>query len=504
MGMWLLWIAQASFALLAGAAGTALLASTPRTTGAWIVALLAVLPLLALHLLLTWSVAELRFGQGVEHAPWLFAASLFALHGLGVVWLLRRGVSGATLFGWSAGRLAVGALVAGGFSFAILRVLNLEARLTLSKVRAEASAIVFELAPAAPSAELNAAPVYERAGQELFGGEDFVELDDYDDALSNRAPLEADRAELRRLLERCAPALDRVRAASALPYCHFAPKDGRELVRVPSVMPRFSLARLLCLEARVRAHQGNLAGAVDDVLAALRMSEHVARMPTLLALAVGTAMRTETLGTLLHVASLDGVGADELARLGEPLGVDFATLAPAATRWEEAHGLALLEAALVDGDTEFAGFIDGGYEWIGARLYAPFLLEGDLRGYREVMAELLALSRLTHRELASATADDRIGESVRRRGILASLMAPNMTRVLDHTHQGDAQTALARLALAAARERLAHGSYPTNFGPWSGSTEGVRIEGDGSAIRLLRTDPSGADVEVSLPPRPPR
>ena len=70
-------------------------------------------------------------------------------------------------------------------------------------------------------------------------------------------------------------------------------------------------------------------------------------------------------------------------------------------------------------------------------------------------------------------------------------------------HNADARAALARLALAAAREKRNSGSFPTAFGAWSGAVSDVRIESDGTTIVLSRTDADelGSPLEVSLPPR---
>ncbi|MCY3001236.1 MAG: hypothetical protein NTV21_05475 [Planctomycetota bacterium] len=504
MGMLGLWIAQLTFSVLLAGAGTALLAPAERMRGAKALAALSILPLLALHAVLAWQAAVLRVEDGVLHAPWRFSASLFALHLVAGVGLFGWARTGRTLLGWSGGRLALGALVAAAFSFTTLRVLNLEASLSLAGLRSEAGQTAYELAPPISDPALDAGPIYERANKELFEGDDWLDLSDFTALIAGKAPLEPELASVRAALERAAPWMDSVRNATRLPHCRSTPTGADELVRVPRILSWIGLTRLLCLEARVRAASGDVEGAVEDCEAALRLSEQLAGMPTLISLAGGSVARAEVLPTLLHVVSLDGIRAEHLARLDAQLSRPFARLAHDALRMEEAFGLALIGSSIADGTSEFVGFSEGRAGWLTPPLYAPFLLKDDVRGYRELMQELLLESRMSFEQLAELAQDDSsMAARARAHGTIAAIAAPNLRRVLLQVQRNDALVRLARLALQSSRERLATGSFPTTTGKWSEGPDEVRVEGDGSSIRIFRADPSesGKSLEVSLPAR---
>lgn len=503
MGLAALWIAQATFSVLLAAAGVAGLASDPRSRRAQAVAALAILPSLTLHGVLAWQAAVLRVEHGVLHAPWRFAVSLFTLHLVASVGLFVWARAGGSFLGWSRGRLAFGAFIAAAFSVTTLRMLDLEARLSLAGLRSEAGRIAFELVPAAPDAASDAAPIHERAGAELFEGEAALDLTDVAAMLSGEVPLDAENIEVQKALARSRPWLDGVRAASRLPYCRGIPSNPDEVVTVPRVARWFGLNRLLCLDARTRAAQGDVAGAIDDCEAAERMSVQLARMPALISLLAGSAMRTETLPTLLHVASLEGLRDEDLVRLDACLEASLAARCPGAIRMDEAYVLAMLGSAIAEGRTSTVGIPDGLPSWLTPPLYGPFLLREDLDGYRKVMQAARAESELSFEELAARLAED--GDAVvaeaRSHGVLAAFAAPNVRRVVLTVHQNDARVRLARLALRAERERRTAGSYPTQVGEWSAGPDNVRVEGDGRSIRILRDDPSDAKkpLEVRLP-----
>lgn len=502
MGLAALWIAQATFSVLLAAAGVAGLASNPRSRRAQAVAALAILPLLTLHGVLAWQAAVLRVEHGVLHAPWRFAVSLFTLHLVASIGLFFWARTGGALFGWSRGRLAFGAFIAAAFSVTTLRMLDLEARLSLAGLRSEAGRIAFELVPAAPDAALDAAPIYERAGAELFEGEHALDLTDVAAMLSGEVAFDAENFEVQKALERGRPRLDEVRVASRLPYCRGIPKDPDEVVTVPRVAPWFGLNRLLCLDARMRAAQGDVAGAIDDCEAAERMSVQLARMPALISLLAGSAVRTETLPTLLHVASLEGIRDEDLVRLDACLEASLAALCPGAIRMDEAYVLAMLGSAIAEGRTSSIGLPDGLPSWLTPPLYGPFLLREDLDGYRKVMQAARAESELSFEELARLSEDgDTAAAEARSHGVLASYAAPNVRRVVLQVQQNDARVRLARLALRAERERRTAGSYPTQTGAWSVGPDEVRVEGDGRSLRILRENPSDAKkpLEVRLP-----
>lgn len=499
----LLWTLHLVFASALAAAAAARLASPARPRSVWGLVTLAIAPLAALHAYLTLRAFELRFDDGIAHAPWWFSIALLVAHLAVSAWIVLRARNGSALFGWSSARLIFAAGLALGFNVATLRVLDLEARLELSGLRTEAGRVAYELVPQIADEDENAAGVYERVANELFEGQEALDLGPFKDALANNASLAANDSAVRQVLERSAKALVEIRAASQRPHCQFEAGNATDLVVVPRVLPVYRLTQLLALSARVRAQDGDVAGAVEDVLAALRMCTHLARAPTLLGLAAGSVARAEVCATVLALAASDSLQGADLGRLHEALAEPYAPLMRSATRMEEAFGLASVSSLLADGETKFSGVGESLFEWTGPLLYAPFLLRKDVLGYRAVIAELLALSDAPPAQLRAAADDAASRASVRSRGVLASVMAPNMARVFLQVRRTDALVELTRLALAAAREKLATGRFPAEFGPWSGPVENVRFTSDGASLTLVRTDAEdfGAPLEVALPPR---
>lgn len=504
MQLTLLWIAHTSFSLALAGAGLAPHARGNRSRRATLAAFLGIIPCLLFNAYLAGSALYARTATPHLNVPWAFAVSAFVAHIAGAMTLLQRAQRGADVLGWSVQRFVTTAVVAAGFEVTLLRIGAAEARNELLHLQVEAGRTAFALTARPTTDASNAAPIYERIAKHWDDGAEQLDFGEFGGALANRERLDTAAPGLRARLARCSTELAEVRAASLLPECRFGATDD-QLGSVPPVLGMVNLTQALCAEARVHLADGRCELAVADVAAALRVAQQLARTPSLITLLGATQLREVSLQTLGHVLADEHVTVRELDDLALALGHDFAPLVPDALRMEEAWGITML-ASLADSDAAVEVF-DGSSAlgWTALTLYSAFSLSTDVHGYREALHELAELSRRPLAELLAAAREERAGrrdELVRSRGLLATLAVPRTVGRIVFVHESDARVALARVALAATRERLATGTYPRTLDAWAGDATDVRIESNGSTLRLVREAAVAFDqeLEYSLPP----
>lgn len=497
----LLWMLHLAFSLLTAAAGLGLAARRNGAGARALVALPATLPLLALNGYLAWLALGLRFGHGVLHAPWQAATLVLGLHALFAALLARRALRGGSGASWPVGALALAAAVALALDLATFWNLELRARLQVAELSIEAGRITFREGPAAVSEADNAAPVYSRVGEELFGGEDHVNLRPWSQGTDGMPAIDPDDPELLAALGRCAAGLAEVRDASTRAHCRHEDLDrgDENWVTIPDVFPMLHLSTALQLEARVRAARGDLPGALEDLEAAFALGSHASETPVLSSTMVASVARSSAVSALAEVLSSDALEAAHLEGFAPRLEPALAALMPRVITMETAFGLG---AAGLVADWEvgilFDGVIDGG--GLRAALYKVFLLEEDVRGYRESMRESIELSKAPPSEVARAAADGERRLRLRRRGVLSMMMMSDPARYVLEAHRSDARLRLVPAALAAARLRLERGSYPTGPDELGSAGTGIGVEGDGASVRLtvLDVEGLGEPIEVTL------
>jgi hypothetical protein len=504
--MMLLWTLHLLFVLLVFAAA---LEWGCQRSARWRYAALALAlgPLLALDGYLTWKAVALRFDSGIVHAPWIAATSLLGLHlvGVGLLWTHRTREAGRGPF--SAGTLLLCALAALALDLSTLCNLELRARLRASGLRFEAGRIAWRLSPPRPAADDNAAPLYLRAAH-VFEGSDALELDVWSPALRGEAVLDAHDPALRVVLTGLADVLRSAREAASLASCWFEPKEGwpeasglEEPVVVPRIASLLALGSAFALEARVRALDGDAAGALEDVDALFCLSAHLGQTPGLIPTLGAVAIRESGVTTLAHVLSGDGLELSTLERFDLRLGPSQAELAPDALLMEEAYGLGMLGWWLQSGG-DIPGLQNGKLSArLDSTLFAVFLLDEDVAGYRATMWELQALAREPRAVFLEAPPTD--AARVRGRGLLSSLLVPNLHDLLRAMHRSDVRGELACVALEAARHRAALGRYPTSLTELGMTPRDVQLEGDGSTVRLVSPGLRAGDdpLELRLPVR---
>jgi len=332
----------------------------------------------------------------------------------------------------------------------------------------------------------------------IVAPDDGVSVDDWADALGADETLDPRDPKLVQALAGWSSAIEAARAATKLPYCRFEAANAEEIVPVPRVFPLIGLTHAFALEARVRAANGDVHGALEDVRALFALARHLVGTPVFISVAMAGVTQELGLDTLAHVLAGGNVSVDELAAFPfEPI-VLSGELVQRALRLEQAFGFGMIGLAGREGSIRpsdagpFAGPV--------GVLYTGLLLEDEVRGYRDVMEEFQAHAKLSVTELAKVVDRESLARRVRSRGVLATLLTPNVDDRLMAFHRFDARTKLARIALRAATVRAQQGAWPTaaNFRV---DEPNVVLEGDGTFLLLRDTTPGFESApELRVPP----
>jgi hypothetical protein len=484
MGHLFFYLAVVTACLLWSAAFTA---AAARTRPGWIrwllVAVAVIVPVLALVPWVGLTVI-LAFGARLQ-ANW-FAPTLTAFLSalIGGAWIARAGLTpraapaAATwpLVGLAAMFVLAKAVAAGTLLF-IDNAVAAEGRM----LRVEAAQIISTALPPAPSADDNAAPLYQRAFASLTADK---ELDESDSPFKD--PLTADVAsgEVTAILERHAATLDLLRRATDKPGCHFERDWSRPALDMllPEVQHLRQAARLLTLAARRAAADGDGEQALADVVRIHRLGMHAAGEPILISGLVGQAIDALALGTLADV--LPRLEKSDLPLLEKDSLRDFVATPIRYQRaflGEEAFGLAML-GDLADGSkgmttlellqsasgepTRFT--CDSPF----SLLYRCFMLPADIAGYRDVLrryqdiaGKMLLPTSQPYPVVVKETAEIEETLKSRRAGVFAALLAPALSGVLKSQARGAAMHDVAGVLVAATRARLAATSLAESLVP---------------------------------------
>ena len=342
-------------------------------------------------------------------------------------------------------------------------------------MRIEAAQIMQSTLPPAPSPDEDAAPLYLRAFETL--ARDAAGRAD-DSPLSQPVTADITAPEVAELLQRQAGTLELVREACDRPGCRFIRDWSRPSISMllPEIQELRQAARLLALAARHEAADGDAAGALRDVVCIQRLGMHAAGEPILVCGLVGQAIDTLALQTLADVLPslkeqdlplLDGSAVRTL--VGTPLSYRRHFFG------EEAFGLAMFgdlatggpgmsTLALLNGLNAPPGGESPLAEPLSL-LYRCFLLPADIAGYRlhmERYQQLLAgtATAPAYSEFTKQLDGLSDASTLRRAGIVTSLVTPALSNVLTSELKGRALHRAAEVLVAATRMRLAGRAAP--------------------------------------------
>ena len=468
MGHFLFFVFVVASCLLWSAAWTAAAARTQRR---WLRRLLegvAVIPPVVALAPCVWFTAFLAVSIGVIWIAWT---------GLGWRWygpfsFADQPVPPAAR--WPVVGLAAAFVIAKAVSFGTLLIIDNAVAAQAPYLRLEAAQLMQANLPPMVAESQNAAPLYQQAIAALDAD---LTLKEEHSPLTMATTIDVASSGVIDLLARHAATLDLIRRAADRDTCRYQrdwTRPSYEML-LPELQSLRNVARLLVLEARREAADGNAADALHDVARIQRIGRHAASEPILISNLVGIAIDTMALETLAQV--LPTLRKSDLATLDSSDIRDLVTTPPAMASHfygEEAFGLSVF-ADVSDNQLSVPTLTDllinGQPQPSTLRmlplslLYRVFFLPADLAGYRSIMAQYQAAASRTEPYPDLTKRIDTIETQTRDRspGILTSMVVPALGAVFKAQTRSVAHHRAATALVAATKERLETGAVPETF-----------------------------------------
>lgn len=477
MGYALLWVENLAVGLLLIATMVACIARLQRPWLRVVLSLLAAFPPLVAYASVVLGLGHLRFYEMVLIGcfyPLVLLTVFYAIGAVSILWGLRRRGDAPVVpmaAAWPRGRLALLLAVAVGLHMMTWWNLDLAVKQRLAGLQAESGALALSIAPARIPDRDNAALIYAQTYEAL--NEDYwpqarrdqwYRWTDFDSERFDPAD-----PDLAGFLKDQEPILILLRQASEKPGCHFGREYGRlsSDLLLPELIDLRNAARLLALDARYRADQGDVQTAMADINAMFTIAEHVGGEPflisTLVAIAID-AIATETLQEVLaSKGKLEGDGritAEQLQAIDLDGSLSFGRLFVRALRAEEAGALNAFHQFSC-GDPEAWGLLgDAAPTPPMHSIYRMFMATDDVASYRKLMSRIAQNAAKPYCEAKQEWDDFETDFYSEPRGLFTSMFMPTMSLAAQAMAHGDARHRTARIALAAARYRAEQGTLP--------------------------------------------
>ncbi len=487
MGHFLFFVFVVASCLLWSAACTAAAARTHRP---WLRLLLESIAVLAPVVALAPFVAFTGFLAFVKHLPtnWFgptLATCLSAfIGGTWIVWAglatenaqrLRAEADTVPLAArWPVVGLAAAFVMAKAVSFGTLLIIDNAVAAQAPYLRLEAGQLMQNnLPPAVPDLQ-NAAPLYQQAFAILDAD---PAIKEENSPLTTATTIDVANPAVTETLARHAATLDLIRRAADRDTCRFQRDWTRPSIGMllPEMQSLRTAARLLVLDARREAADGNAADALHDVARIQRIGRHAASEPILISNLVGIAIDTMALETLAQV--LPTLRKSDLATLDAPEIRDLITTPPAMASHfygEEAFGLSVFADMSDDqlGVTNLVDLLGNGQPQPSALhiqplslLYRVFFLPADLTGYRTLMQKYQSAASRSAPYPETMKDITAIETQMRDRspGMLSSMIVPALGAIFKSQTRSIANHRAATALVAATKERLETGAVPETF-----------------------------------------
>jgi len=407
---------------------------------------------------------------------WFYALlAMMVCYLIGVVWLRVRAlrlVEGdlpvPAAASWPRGKLAIALAVAFALHAMTFWNLDLSIRQQLAVARSEAGALALSVAPARLPDRDNAALVYIQA-IEAMGIENDTWPEQWDEWVDfEQGSLDPNDPSLLDFLRRQTPALILMREASDKPGCYFERDYGRPSIDMllPYLSPMRCAARLLAVDARVKAAGGDIGGALSDVNAMFAIAEHVGSDSILVSMLVAAAIDRIASDTLSVVLASGKTSEQDLAQLHVDTSLSFRRMFERSMRMEEAFGLSVfcdVATGRVSLDNIAGSSAAGrGSPWQGAlaSLYRVFLMADDMATHQRYMQEYRLLAAKPYHEAREDWERFSTELGSGPGGILTALMLPALKSCAIAATEAEARRRVARLAVAMHRYRAAEGRFP--------------------------------------------
>lgn len=437
----------------------------------WLIVVTGVLAPAGCWAAVTFLAIWLRVARGVGPTarPWILGTmtEIFLIIALIII---IRGMRRRRAANWAAWKLSLVFAAVCVISLLTFWNLDLAARDRLGRLRDRADAIMAATFPPRIPDTHNAARVYEQAFKSLDMATDRKIIDwaipvcrwlnSPEGAGAVGRPSDA---QIRGILKKYERGLHQLRRAAAMKQCSFGiywSSDELQNVLLAEVSNMRSASELLAADARIRATDGDAAGAVADLNALFAMAEHVTRKPTMITAMAAINIESRAAESMEFVLARCGVSESELASLKiEPL-FSHMRVIRSALRSEEAFGLSALAKLGEPG------------VWAIPRQYLPevvipmyrvFLLDDEIEGYNVAVREWRKLREMPYYESRELwkTLPERI--RMEQTGFFVTQKLPAVSRYPVRAAKGDARHRLARLAAAAEMFRIRTGALPENL-----------------------------------------
>ena len=505
MGQILLWIELLAASCLMAAVAVIYEARLKRPWLCSLITLIGVLVPLACWVTVTGMAVWLRTGVriGPVTRPW-FLATLTGVFIIVVIIILRRGLRDRIAARWPAWKLNIVLAAACALSLMTFWNLDLNAKNQLGRLRARAGSIIVSTFPPKIPDGQNAARVYEQAFESLGMMTDKKTIDWavpvckwLDSPQEKQSTTRPSDARIREVLKANARGLTQLRRAADMKQCNFVGYwDWTDLVSalLGHVSSMRTAAELLAADARMRAIDGDLAGAIADLKALFAMSEHITREPTVITALVAMAIESRGVETMEIVLAGSNATAPELSSLKiDPL-FSHGRMVRSALRGEEAMVLSIL-ASLGDSEHLYHSIPRRDLPELLMPLYRVFLMADEIRVYNAAVREWQRLAAMPYHQARDQWRSFPERMKKRQGGFLTPMMLPAVSAYPDRAAEGDAKRRLVRLAVAVTICRIKTGALPASLyklipefietipaDPFNGEPLRMALNKDGGAV----------------------
>jgi hypothetical protein len=389
--------------------------------------------------------------------------------------LRKRGDLMPKAASWPRGKLALALAAVLLLSWMTFWNLDLSVKGRLASLRAEAGALALSTVPPRPLEAENAALVYRQAFDAMLTGDDLPpEYKKWTASTEGEGDADFDPADpkLEAFLARSEGALGLLRRASAMPACYFDHDYGRPSfsMSLPEMEDFRNAARLLALDARVKAAHGQMPRAMEDVRAMFALARHGMTNPILVPLLIACGTDEMAVHTLEAVLKSAQPPAPLLAGLGLSASEEYGRNLPRVFRMEEAFVVSAMVDIGIGEDVsvqEAMGFPGAPRPVLQEVLTDPllagwrvFLAQEEMVAYRAGIREYQRLAAMPYYEAAKEWRELAEPANICRRGIMAAMLMPAIGQCATVVTRADARHAVACMAVAAARYRAEKGRLP--------------------------------------------
>lgn len=233
-------------------------------------------------------------------------------------------------------------------------------------------------------------------------------------------------------------------------------EDGFAML-LPNLAIFRTAIRLLCLKALAQANKGDIAGAGDTLMTAIKVSDHLENEPNLIFLLVRIACLATTAETLDNLADDFQFPEKDAQNLIAELGKINPT---------KQLKKSLIAERVCFGQTAFDGFVSGKHKYdyfsvMGSRsrliyfTWKPFLK----KDYCEYLRIMSSYSKACDTPFYSFPAVQHSP----RYCLFSRLLAPNLTKVFEKNAAAQTKLAISKIKLALNIYKGRHGAFPENL-----------------------------------------